>query len=147
MKLAAFDIEIAKEIPAGAKDWEKFKPLGISCAALAASGENEVRIWKGMPQLGREGCREIVSDLNAYIEAGYTLLTWNGCKFDFYVLAQETGLYNQCAQMALDHFDLMLMVTFHQGHYLSLQAALDGSGLKGKLKSVSLKDGRLLTHR
>jgi hypothetical protein len=145
MKLAAFDIEIAKEIPAGAKDWGKFEPLGISCAALAVSDQDEVRLWKGIPQLDRDGCCEIVSDLKTYIEGGYTLLTWNGCKFDFNVLARETGLYKQCAQMALDHYDLMLMVTFIQGHYLSLQAALDGSGLRGKLKSVTLKDNRLLT--
>ncbi|MFN2159361.1 MAG: ribonuclease H-like domain-containing protein [Anaerolineales bacterium] len=145
MKLAAFDIEIAKEIPAGVKNWQKYEPLGISCAALAANDEKQVRIWKGMPKMDREGCLEIVSDLNDFVERGYTLLTWNGCKFDFNVLAQETGLYTRCAEMAKNHYDLMLMVTFTQGHFLSLQAALEGSGLKGKLKNVTLKNGRVLT--
>lgn len=145
MKLAAFDIEVAKEIPSGAREWEKYEPLGISCAALALSDGSQVRFWKNIPQMGRADCIQLVEDLAGYIDNGYTLLTWNGCKFDFNVLAQESGLYERCARMALDHYDLMLMVTFSQGHFLSLQAALDGSGLKGKLKSVTLKDGRLLT--
>ncbi|MBF9685024.1 hypothetical protein IAI30_11480, partial [Streptococcus pseudopneumoniae] len=35
MKFAAFDIEIAKELPEGCKDWREFAPLGVSCAAIA----------------------------------------------------------------------------------------------------------------
>ena len=36
-KLLAFDLEIAKEIPAYATDWQRFEPLGISCLAQALS--------------------------------------------------------------------------------------------------------------
>ena len=43
MKLAAFDLEIAKEIPAGASDGVSDAPLGVSCAAVAFSDNREVR--------------------------------------------------------------------------------------------------------
>ena len=145
MKLAAFDLEIAKEIPAGASDWGRYEPLGVSCAAVAFSDNQKVRFWQGTPQMTRDECQALVRDLYAYVRDGYTLLTWNGCKFDFNVLAQESGLYDMCAEMAMDHVDLMLMVTFSKGHYLSLQAALDGAGLEGKLKSVTLKDGKSIS--
>ena len=142
MRLAAFDLEIAKEIPAGASDWGRYEPLGVTCTAVAFSDNQQVRFWQGTPQMTGDECQALVRDLYAYVRDGYTLLTWNGCKFDFNVLAQESGVYNMCAEMAMDHIDLMLMVTFSKGHYLSLQAALDGAGLEGKLKSVTLKNGR-----
>ncbi len=53
-------------------------------------------------------------------------------------------MMDECVQLALDHIDLMMMVTFTKGHYLSLQAALNGSGLEGKLKSVTLSNGTIL---
>lgn len=142
--LAAFDLEIAKEIPAGARNWQRFEPLGICCLALAFNGDPQVRVWSNTPKLSRETCREIVRTLVEYMDGGYRLVTWNGCKFDFKVLAEESGLIHECARMALEHTDLMLMVTFTQGHFLSLQAALDGTGLVGKLKHVTLKDGSVL---
>jgi hypothetical protein len=35
--------------------------------------------------------------------AGYTLLTWNGCKFDFRVVGEETGRWVDAAALAADH--------------------------------------------
>jgi len=143
-KLIAFDIEIAKEIPAYAPDWQRYEPLGISCLAVAEAGEEQVHFWQGVPQMNVEACREVVGRLQDYVKQGYSIVTWNGCKFDFNVLAQESGLIDECIQLALDHIDLMMMVTFTKGHYLSLQAALNGSGLGGKLKNVILSDGTVL---
>ncbi len=48
----------------------------------------------------------------------------------------------EMARLAMDHIDLMLMVTFTRGHYLGLQAALQGAGMAGKLKQVQLSDGQ-----
>jgi hypothetical protein len=143
-KLIAFDIEIAKEIPTFAPDWQVYEPLGISCLALALSGEGLVIFRQGKPQMDAHACREVVAELQDYVDHGYSIITWNGCKFDFNVLAQESGMVEECVQLALDHIDLMMMVTFMKGHYLSLQAALNGSGLGGKLKSVTLSDGTIL---
>ena len=57
------------------------------------------------------------------------------------MLAEESGSIQQCGQLALNHVDLMVMVTFTKGWYLSLQAALEGAGMSGKLRSVQLSDG------
>ncbi|MFU8772188.1 MAG: ribonuclease H-like domain-containing protein [Anaerolineales bacterium] len=143
-KLAAFDLEIAKLIPADGWDLKSVSPLGISCAALALSGQTAPLSWYGIPQLTQEECQKLVRDLERIVRDGYTIITWNGCKFDFQVLAQESGMVRECARLARDHVDLMLMVTFEKGWLLSLQKALEGAGLKGKLKKVELKSGKVI---
>ena len=144
MKLAAFDLEIASEIPDGVDDWQTVAPLGISCAAVALSDGDEPRFWKGEPQMTQAECGDIVTELQALRRNGYTFLTWNGCRFDFAVLAQESGLRDDCAGLAMDHVDLMLMVTFRKGWFLSLEKALRGAGLAGKLKEVALSNGTMI---
>lgn len=141
MKAAAFDIEVARAFEG---DWRAAAPLGISCAALALGDPPEVRVWQGIPQLTGAECQSLVRELEAVVDDGYTLVTWNGCAFDFAVLAQESGMAAECAELAVHHVDLMLIVTFSRGHYLGLQRALDGAGLAGKLKSVTLSDGSRL---
>ena len=42
----------------------------------------------------------------------------DGCGFDFAVLAQETGMVKECAELAINHVDLMLIVTFQKGYFL-----------------------------
>ena len=54
-------------------------------------------------------------------------------------------MFKECAQLALDHIDLMLLVTFRKGWRLSLQSALKGAGLEGKLKAVTLSTGEKIT--
>lgn len=141
MKLASFDIEIAKDLPDNFDRWEDYAPLGITCAAVALSDSEEVKYWSGVPQMSKQQCIELVRDLQALVKDGYSLLSWNGAGFDFHVLAQESGLFEENGELAFNHIDMMLMVTFQKGWYLSLQKALTGAGLKGKLKSVTLSDG------
>ncbi len=143
-KYAAFDLEIATAIPSGATDWKSMLPLGISCAALALEDEAEPIVWHAAPRLDRSACVAIVRDLQARVAQGYTLLTWNGCNFDFHVLGVESGLLAECAALAADHIDLMLMFTFQQGHFLGLHKALLGAGLEGKRKDVTLNDGTIV---
>jgi hypothetical protein len=50
-------------------------------------------------------------------------------------------MVEECGELALNHIDMMLLVTFAKGWYLGLQKALEGPGLAGKLKTVELKDG------
>lgn len=145
MKLASFDIEIATSIPDGCTDWHGIPNLGISCAAVALSDTSDVGFWWGEPRMTREQCQQMVVDLDQLVKDGYTLLTWNGCGFDFRVLANESGMYRACSDLAYNHIDMMLMVTFSMGHYLGLQKALDGAGLKGKLKYVTLSDGTVIS--
>ena len=141
MKLASFDIEIACVVPDTVQEWSKVRGLGISCAAIALSDADEVRVWEGKPRFAKQKSVDLVKRLMELRDQGYMLTTWNGCSFDFRVLAEESGLFQQTGQLALNHVDVMLMVTFTKGWYLSLQAALEGAGLSGKLKTVQLSDG------
>lgn len=143
LKAAAFDLEIARAFPNGG-DWKKNAPLGITCAALAFSDRQAVMLWQDTPQLTRAEAQVIVAELQRVVGEGYTLVTWNGCAFDLAVLAQESDMPDACAELALTHVDLMLIVTFMQGHYLGLQKALEGASLEGKIKSVILSDGTIL---
>ena len=145
MKLAAFDLEIARQAPADAGDLRRFAPLGITCAAAAFDDTAEPTFWQGVPQLTRAACQDMVRELQEFVRSGYTLVTWNGCAFDFWVLAQESGMIEECGELALDHVDLMLMVTFTKGYYLGLERALQGAGLAGKVKAVTLRDGTRIT--
>jgi len=142
MKLASFDLEIAAVVPETVREWSKVKGLGISCAAVALSDKDEIEVWQGIPRLEKSKCIDVAERLAELCDQGYTLITWNGCSFDFRVLAEESGLLKRCGQLALNHVDFMLIVTFTKGHYLSLQAALQGAGLSGKLTRVRLSSGR-----
>src|SRR5581483_4231444 len=143
MPFAAFDLEVAREIPEGV-DWKSAAPLGITCAAFALGDEAEPRFFQGAPQMSRAACAELVKELQRVAQSGYTLVTWNGTAFDFAILAQESALYTECAELALAHVDAMVIVTFRKGYFLSLKKALTGAGISGKLQTVRLKDGSQL---
>ncbi|MEE9365480.1 MAG: hypothetical protein V3W44_02240 [Dehalococcoidales bacterium] len=141
MKSTSFDIEIARMIPEGAKDWDKYRPLGISCAATVASDDLSPTLWfdgqysGGVhhgPKMTRGGCKELVWYLEGQSECGYTPLTWNGCGFDFKILAEESGLVNECKKLARDHVDMMLHIFALKGFPIGLDAACKGMGLPGK---------------
>jgi len=141
MELAAFDIEAAKGFPDDTDSWREYAPLGIACAAIAYSDSDTPSFWQGTPQMTQEECRKLVTDLQDLTKRGYRIVTWNGCSFDFAVLAQESGMRAECADLAMNHADLMLIVTFTKGWFLSLQKALEGAGIGGKVKSLTLSDG------
>ncbi len=145
MRFAAFDLETAKVLPENVADLKRYAPLGICCAAIALSDKDDVTVWHGVPQLSPDECQSIVHKLRALVDEGYTILTWNGCSFDFFVLGQESGLLDECSALALTHVDLMMYVTFSKGFYLGLDKALQGAGLVGKAKSVTLTDGTVVT--
>jgi len=144
MMLASFDIEIASVFPPSVPDWAEQPNLGISCAAVALSDPQEVRIWSNEERLTKQEAQSLVGELRGMNEAGYSIITWNGCSFDFRILAEESSMSEEVSQLALKHIDLMLMVTFSKGWYLGLEKALVGAGLSGKLKSVWLSDGTVL---
>ncbi|HUF38261.1 MAG TPA: hypothetical protein VMN57_07050 [Anaerolineales bacterium] len=143
-KLAAFDLEIAKTIPENAPSWDPYFPLGITCAAVALEGEPEPIVWQGVPRMTQPEVSAMLDTLRELAGAGYTLLTWNGCKFDFHMLGLESKRLEDAAALAAEHVDLMLMFTFRQGHFLGLEKALQGAGFQGKRKTVQLKNGELM---
>lgn len=141
MKLISFDIEISKLLPVNVDNLFDHAPLGISCAAVAS---DEVKFWQGVPQLSKEENQKMVRDLMEYAAAGYTFVTWNGCGFDFRLLAEESGMFEECGDLALNHVDLMLLVTFKKGWFLGLDKALNGAGIAGKVHELELKNGEIL---
>lgn len=145
MKLAAFDLEIAAVVAGNDDDWAHQPDLGISCAAIAGSPGLGEKFFSAPGRLSRESARQLVHELLGLMRQGVRIVTWNGCGFDFRILAEESGMQDECAFLALNHSDLMLIVTFTKGWYLGLDKALMGAGLKGKLKEVALKDGRKLS--
>lgn len=146
MKLASFDIEIATPIPENCKDWRTLGPLGISCAAIAFNDTSNIEIWQNPARLTQQEAKNLVYYMKDLEKNGYTIITWNGCKFDFAVLAIESNLLEECARIAINHVDLMMLVTFQKGYYLKLDKALQGARLQGKLKKVTLSDGSIITN-
>jgi len=142
MKIAAFDLETAEEVPEDSRDRIMHGGLGITCAAVAFSDTDQVLTGYGIPRMPPEKCRGLVRQLERLTSEGYTLMTWNGCGFDFAVLAQESGMRVECGELAMNHVDLMFHVMCEKGWRLSLEKALQGAGLEGKRKSVVLSDGR-----
>lgn len=146
MKLAAFDLEIAKVLPDGEQDLKRHRPLGISCAAVRMDDGREL-VFQSAPEtttISPAGCREIVATLSQLAAEGYAIVTWNGAGFDFDILAEESGDRAGCATLARQHVDMMLIVVALRGHFLGLDAAAKGMGVTGKLKHVVLNDGRIL---
>jgi len=138
----AFDLETAKVLPPDVTDLLSHRPLGIACAAAAKSDGGEPITWFGAgaapaPRLTREEAASLVDDLMTFVRDGYTLLSWNGLSFDFNVLAEESGLLEECAELALNHVDMMFQAVCTLGHYLSLQKAAEGLRIPGKPVGMS----------
>jgi len=136
-KYLAFDLEIAKIIPEDETDWKIHRPLGITCAA--ASSDKELWNWwanfNGMftHKLTKEQSQILVSQLVELTnKEDFTLLTWNGLGFDFDILAEESGMYEECIELALNHIDMMFHFFCSKGFPLGLDAASKGMGLPGK---------------
>ena len=138
----AFDLETAKVLPPEVTDLLRHRPLGIACAAAVKSDGGEPITWFGAgaapaSRLSRQEAASLVDDLMALVRNGYTLLSWNGLSFDFNVLSEESGLLEECAELALNHVDMMFHAVCTLGHYVSLQKAAEGLGIPGKPAGMS----------
>jgi hypothetical protein len=134
-----FDIEIAKVLPEEVDDLKIHRPLGICCAATFAEDAERPQLWytcatdgKPSPQMSRGELSQLVDFLNAQVEAGYTIVTWNGLGFDFDILAEESGRVDDCKRLAVDHVDMMFHVFCEKGFAVSLDAAAKGIRTRGK---------------
>lgn len=143
-RYVSFDIESAKLLPDGVTDILAHRPLGVSCAAAATSDTGEIRTWTGRTasgayarQMDATEAAAMVHDLMNLTRAGYTLVTWNGLGFDFDVLAEESGMRAECAELAANHVDMLFHAVCVLGHPISLQKAAEGMGVEGKLASMS----------
>ncbi len=137
-----FDIETAR-LPEG--DWRSCRPLGISCAATLLGDSREPVLWHGgdracpADRMSREEAAALVRYLEERTKQGYTLVTWNGVGFDLDVLAEESGMWKECKQLALAHVDMMFHVLCKLGYGVSLNAAARGMGLEEKPEGMNGK--------
>lgn len=137
-KYLAFDLEIYKPIPDGETDWKAHRPLGISCAAAIVTGQDKPVLWwaTGEGPMTRGECQTMLAYLANMQKRGYTLLTWNGLSFDFDILAEESGELTKCADLAMNHVDMMFMFFCLKGFPLGLDACAKGCGLPGKVEGM-----------
>jgi hypothetical protein len=143
-KYLAFDIETAKVIPESVRDWMAQRPLGISCAATRAADAQQATLWHGVTgdgrsadRMGQDDAAELVRHLQQSVADGYTILTWNGLGFDFDILAEESGMTRECAELASGHVDMMFHVLCEKGFGVGLEAAAQGMNLPGKTAGMS----------
>src|SRR5688500_17170078 len=102
-KYLAFDIETTKVQATDAQNWKALRPLGISCAATFATESGKPLLWHGVTKGNRPSSRmsrqevvELVEYLLAQVRHGHTIVTWNGVGFDFDILAEESGMRDDC---------------------------------------------------
>jgi uncharacterized protein YprB with RNaseH-like and TPR domain len=81
--------------------------------------------------------QDLVKYLQAQVELGGTILTWNGLGFDFDILAEESGMAAECSELARQHIDMMFHVFCLKGFPLGLDKAAKGMGLAGKTPGVT----------
>lgn len=55
-------------------------------------------------------------------------------------------MFEECGEMAINHVDMMLLVTFTKGWFLGLDKALQGANISGKVHQVELANGEILTN-
>lgn len=139
MKFIAFDLETMKLAP---ENWNDER-LGIACACVT-DGSMVQETYMTSGPVDERGAKLIVTDMMRAVSMGHQIVTWNGLWFDFRVLAAESGMVRECAEIALRHIDLMFVVVTHQGHYLGQDKACLGAGVQGKVKRVRLKNGTAL---
>ena len=128
-------------------DWKNHRPLGITCAAVyqhvpahALFISSPVRAWVDYQHTPQD----IVNGLIDLVHNGYTIVGFNSLSFDFDVLAEESGMYKECAELALIHVYLMFIVVTLRGHFLGLDKAAKGANIQGKLHDVTLSNGQKL---
>ncbi len=142
-KYLAFDIETAKDIPGVDFNWKAHRPLGITCIASQSTECDEPRVWLShtdsgtpAPQMAQADVAAFVRFLSSATTDGFVPLSWNGLAFDFDVVAEESGLVEECRTLARNHVDMMFHVVCAKGFPVALNNAASGLGVEGKLAGV-----------
>lgn len=130
---------ISKVIPENTSQWNDFRPFGICCAATVTSS-GDIKTWPdtsgeaSLPtKMSREDVMEMVSYLVYEVGEGKTIVSWNGLGFDFRTLAEESGMYDECKELAIQHIDMMFHLVCQKGYPLALEKALAGIGRPGNI--------------
>lgn len=143
-KYLAFDIETAAEVQGSGPSWRFYRPLGITCAAAFPSDAESpyvlyAKTVDGTPadRMSRNEVSGFVDYLQQMTVEGYLLLTWNGLGFDFDVLAEESGVFDKCKELALSHVDMVFHIFCELGHPVALDKAAHALGIPGKMQGMT----------
>jgi hypothetical protein len=143
MQVLSFDIEILNELPDG--DFRDYESIIPSVGAIGTDKHgSDLQYFYDDPYMSKDTARKLVLVMVDYLKRGIPIFGWNVCSFDLRIMAHYSGLYEECAELALNAVDGMLLVTLQKGFFLGLDKALVGAGLDTKQHSVTLKDGSLL---
>ena len=124
-------------------------PPGHRLRRRLRPGDQRPRAWYNrspdgeiQPSLTRQQAQSLVNQLTILTDPEqtsepYTLLTWNGLGFDLDILAEESGMTEQCQQMALNHVDMMFHIFATLGYPLGLDKAAQGMGTPGKPEGMN----------
>lgn len=138
--IIGFDIETSGEAVADISNTH------IICAALWSSEVGAATVVYGAqaegegmyaPQLSRSEAATLVNTLAEHWHAGDIIVTWNGTGFDWPILAQESGLFDDCVSLAMHSIDPAFLMLCTKGFMIGLDAAAKGAGLSGKLEGLS----------
>jgi hypothetical protein len=149
------DAALAAAVKAGPEarlvidDFDKHRPLGITCAAVY--GPDVAEVFSAVPgqPMSKLQAGALIVRLRHLASQGYTLVTWNGLGFDFKTLAEEADAWRTCAKLALGHWDIMFQFFCLYGYAIGQDATARGMGLPGKpeamdgaIAPIAWKDGR-----
>jgi hypothetical protein len=134
-----FDLET--ELIQGPLDLERHVPAITIGATL--TGEGDLRLWYEQDEgdqatgamLTRESAQALLRHLEALVDAGYVVVTWNGAGFDFLVLAHASGQREACIRLAWEHVDMMFWLHCQKGFSVSLANAARAVG-SGKVEGM-----------
>lgn len=134
----SYDIEIYSELPEGEKP--DFSQLIPSIAAFCTT-EDDTQFFSDEPYMTKETAKNLVCAMMDKYLAGFIPFGWNTLAFDFPLIAEYSGMVEECAKLALNHVDGMFLVVCHNGYWLGLDSALRGAGLESKVHNVTLNNG------
>lgn len=112
----------------------------ITCAATREVTESgtTLLLWHSdfAPAMTTATLAELVDYLDAAYARGLAIVTFNGAKFDFAMvaakLAGDPSRVQTVQRLARSHHDLMFQFTAHHGYYASMASFAAGCGLAPK---------------
>jgi len=108
----------------------------VTCAAtlLRHEGHSELKLWHS--DYADVMTADTANDLTRYMaeqtDRGVTLVTFNGTKFDFPMLAKTGSMPGQLRTLAMAHCDIMLQFAVQNGYFASMDSFAQGSGIAPK---------------
>lgn len=116
-----------------ALDLETTKDHKIACVAIQFSDHpHPVRIYEREGEAFNFIARQLsggrLSELILWLQVqtgpgGYRMITWGGAGFDLKLMAELSGMYDECRRLAREHVDMMFGVLSARGYPVALKAA------------------------